>query len=281
MQKIGVVTDSTSDIPSDLSESLGIEVVPAIVTIEGETFQDGVDLSREDLYRRLPNLKSPVTTAAPSPVLFDRAYTKVFGSGVDKILSIHLPAKLSGMYNVAVQGAQPFGDKITVVESGQISLGMGFQAIEAASLAKTGASFEQVLDAARRARRSVRLIAMIDNLTYLQRGGRIGWLSAGVGNFLQVKLLIEVVEGDINRLGQVRTANKAMSKLIQITEEWGPLKRFAVAHSANPEQAHSYASQMSGRSETEPLVVDVTTAIGAHVGPGALGFIGLIEMEKA
>jgi DegV family protein with EDD domain len=280
VEKIGLVTDSTSDIPLDLKDSLGIEVVPAIVTIEGETFQDGVDISREEFYRQLPELKSPATTAAPSPVLFDTAYKRVLNTGVDRIVSIHLPSKLSGMYNVAVQGARPFGDKIRVLESGQISLGMGFQVIEAASVAKGGGTFEQVIAAAEQARESARLIAMIDNLQYLKRSGRISWLSAGVGNLLQVKLLIEVVEGEINRLGQVRTATRAMDKLAQIAEGWGRMKRLAVAHSANQEVAREYAAELRHRSDIEPLVVDVTTAIGAHVGPGALGIIGLIQLEN-
>jgi DegV family protein with EDD domain len=275
VDSVALVTDSTSDIPIDLMESLGIEVVPAVVTIEGETFHDGVDLSRDVFYQRQPHLTTPATTAAPSPLLFERAYTKVFNSGANKILSIHLPSKLSGMYNVAVQSARPFGEKIEVIESGQISMGMGFQVIEAAITAQSGGTFEQVLEAAQYARKHVYLIALIENLTYLKRSGRISWLGAGVGNLLQVKLLIEVVEGEINRLGQVRTTTKAMDKLKHIAEGWGPLKRLAVAHSAITEVAHEYASELSSFCETTPLVVDVTTAIGAHVGPGALGIIGL------
>jgi DegV family protein with EDD domain len=195
LTEVAIVTDSICDVPVLEQERLGIVVVPAVVTLDGETYYDGVDLSRAEFYRRLPELKSPATTAAPSPVLFEQAYDRLFTKGIKSILSIHIPMTLSGLINVVIQAAKPFGDRVRVFDSGQISLASGYQAIEAAEVAKDGGTIEMAVARAQLAKENVRLIAFIDNLTFLKRSGRINWLTASVGNLLNVKLLLEIRNG--------------------------------------------------------------------------------------
>ncbi len=276
--KIAIVTDSTADIPENDQITFQIEVVPAILTLDGQTYMDGRDLSRMEFYSRLPSLQRPPTTAAPSIKLFEDTYERLLSSGVERIISIHLPTTLSSMLDVATQAAKSFGERVKVFDSGQVSLGMGFQAIEAASAILKGASFETVLEIVQRARENIRLIALIDTLEFLKRSGRIGWLSAGIGNLLQIKVVLELFNGVVNRLGQVRTRGKALAQLEQIAESWGVLDRMAVAHSAISEEAENFAEKIRHLCRTQPLVIDVTTAIGAHIGPRALGIIGLRQM---
>ena len=277
--QVAIVTDSTSYIPEDIQEQLKIEVVPAIVIMDGKSYRDGLDISRADFYERLPNLKTPASTGAPSPHLFEKAYQKVLDRGATEIVSIHLPEKLSGMINVARQSAMKFGERIRVISSGQLSLGTGFQVMDAAQAAQSGASLQEILQVASLAKENVRLIALVNNLASLKRSGRISWLSAGVGDLLQLKLLVEIIDGVVNRIGQVRTRAKAMQQLESIANKWGPLSRLAVPHSSIPEVAHAYAEQLNHLCHTPAIVMDVTTAIGAHIGTGAIGIIGLLEKD--
>lgn len=276
-EKIAVVTDSTADIPLEDQETLNIIVVPAVVTLDGESYKDGMEISRADFYQRLPTLSSPATTGAPSMQTFENTYETLLQSGIDKILSIHLPPSLSGMLSVATQAAKSFGDRVKIFDSGQVSLGMGFQAIEAATAMINGGTFEIVLEAAQRARENVRLIALIDTLEFLKRSGRVSWLTAGLGNLLRVKIILELLDGVVNRLGQVRTRNKGIEQLQTIAESWGKLDRLAIPHSASAEDAGAFAEKLKGLCPRPPVITEVTTAIGAHIGPGALGVIGLIQ----
>ncbi len=272
---IGVVTDSTGDIPVEEAERLGIHVVPAIVTIEGETFVDGQGLSRSEFYRRLPEMREPPTTAAPSPQRFAEAYERLLTGGVNRVLSIHVSSKLSGMLGIAAQAAAVFGDRVQVFDSGQVSMGLGFQAMEAAARAAAGASFEAVLEAAKHARERVWTLAMIDTLQYLRRSGRVSWLRAGLGEFLRVKLLVEVVDGVVQRLGEVRTRHKAIDQFLSLVETRAPFERLAVLHSGIAAEATTMAERLRPLVREAALVVDVTTVIGTHVGPGSLGAAGL------
>jgi DegV family protein with EDD domain len=279
VSEVSIVTDSISDVPEIDQERLNIVVVPAVVTLDGETFLDGIDLSRAEFYRRLPDLKTPATTAAPTPLLFEEAYDRLFTAGTKKILSIHIPAALSGLINIVTQAAKPFGDRVRIFDSGQITLASGYQAIEAAQVAKDGGTIEMAIERARLVKENVRLIAFIDNLEFLKRSGRINWLTAGLGNLLKVKLLLEIVDGVIKRLGQVRTRGKAMERLKTIAETWGPLERLAVPHTAAPDLARDFSSKLQHLCVQKPITPDVTTALGAHIGPGALGIIGMRKLK--
>lgn len=270
-----VVTDSTSDIPVDEAKALGIEVIPALVTVNGRSYQDGSELDRAELYRRMPLLKTPATTAVPSPSVFEAVYERLLDSGVARVLSMHVSSKLSTMVNVAHQAAATFGDRVHIFDSLQVSLGLGFQVMEAAAAALANSPFEAILDAARRARERVRVCAMIDTLEYIRRSGRVSWLRAGLGDLLKVKLLVTVADGVIQRIGEVRTRGRALEQLTAFVRSWGPMERLAVLHSAVPEEADALAHRLKDLSARLPLIVDVTTVIGTHVGPGSIGLAGL------
>jgi DegV family protein with EDD domain len=272
---VAIVTDSTSDIPEDHAEALDINVIPALLTIDGETYRDTKDITRDDFYKRLPTMSKPPTTAVPSLVTFTETYQKILDSGIERILSIHLSTKLSGMLSVASQAAKSFGDRVLIFDSQQVSLGLGFQVMEAASGALAGLSLTEILDMLQKARERIRLIAMINTQEYLKRSGRVGWLRAELGDLLRVRLLVEVIDGIVERRGLLRTRRKALAELENITRSWGALKRVAVLHSDIPREAAEVAKRILHQSSLPPLIVDVTTLIGAHVGPSSLGIAAL------
>ncbi len=272
-----IVTDSTADVPVDTAESLNISVVPAVLTLDGETYVNGHDISRAEFYQRMPDLRTPPTTAVPSALVFEETYQRLFESGVERILSIHLSSNLSGMVNTAIQAARNFGDRVIVFDSRQVTLGTGFQAIEAAQTVMKGLGFDQVVNTARRFRKKAYVIALIDRLEFMRRSGRVNWLRANIGDLLQIKQLVEVKDGLVNSLARTRTYTKAFEKLISIASTWKSIKRLAVLHSGAPERAKELAEQVANLCPNPLMIVDVTTVIGVHVGPGCVGLAVLSQ----
>jgi DegV family protein with EDD domain len=261
----------------DEAAALGLTVIPALLTVEGRTYvDDGQAFSRTDLYRHMASLEGLPTTAVPSPERFAAAYESLLHSGAAHILSIHLAGRLSGMLQTAAQAAQDFGDRVRVFDSCQVSLGLGFQAMEAAAAALAGDSIQLVTEVAREARNRARLIAMLNTLEFVRRSGRVGWLRANLGGLLNIKQLVEVVDGTIRRLDRVRTRSRALDHLREVAANWGPLRRLAILHTAVPEEANALREELSHLSKHSPLVVEVTTIIGAHVGPESIGLAALL-----
>jgi DegV family protein with EDD domain len=276
---IAIVTDSTSDMPQGLPEKLGIVIVPAIISMEGKTYRDGVDIQREQFYQRQQTLQGTATTGAPSPLAFEEAYQAAFAAGADRVLSVHLASQLSGLFNVAVQASKRFDGKVEVYDSEQVSLGLGFQVLASAQAAQAGMDLPSILNVAEECKARVRSIIMIDTLQYLHKSGRVGWLGAGIGNLLSIRLLVEVSEGQIRRIGQERTRGKALQQLVDRAIDWGPLEKIGVGHSGIPEEAAEFATRLSDLTSDPAYIVDTTPALGVHVGPGAIGIFGLLRPE--
>jgi DegV family protein with EDD domain len=270
--KTGFVTDSTSDIPANLAEQYGIEIVPALVNINGKSYADGLDISREEFYTHLPGLTPLPTTSSPSVGSFQERYEKLLKAGADSIISIHPPNGLSGIFNAARLAAQEFGQRIKVFDSGQASLGLGYQVILAAEAAAQGAIQDEVLVLVESVRRRVRLTALLDTVEYVRRSGRVSWAAAMIGSALHLKLLIELRYGIVHRLGQTRTRLQGIERLVETLNSWGPLERLAVLHTNAESAARQLLEDVKSKVTVSPLLVNVTTAIGTHVGPNGLGF---------
>lgn len=279
---IRIVTDSTSDLPESLAEEYGVVVLPAYVNVGEESYLDRVELSRREFYERLPSLPEPPTTAAPAVGAFTEAYEKLAAEGATEILSIHLSAKLSGMLNAARLGAQATdAAQVTLFDSRQISMGLGLLALTAAQDAAAGCNMEEITAGLEKRIGRTHVFAMLDTLEYLRRSGRVSWAAFGVGTLLRIKPLLHVFEGDVEMIERVRTRGRAVRRLMAHVEALGPLERLVVLHTRDPEGAASLGEEAQHLfpAQDDLPAVEVTPTIGAHVGPGALGFACLAAGE--
>jgi DegV family protein with EDD domain len=275
--KIAIVTDSTSDIPTELASEHDIHVVPAILVIDGRSLEDGQGISREEFYRQLPTMQSSPTTAAPSIGSFEKVYMELFKIGAEQIISIHVASNLSGIYSAAVVAAKAFGNRIHVFDSCHLTLGLGFQVLAASEAASAGLQIKEIHEVTERIRQHTRLVAMLDTLEYVRRSGRVSWARSSLSSLLQIKPFVGVEDGKVLRMGETRTRHKGIERLFNMLSELGPLENLAVLHT----NAESDAIQFLERSKTfvkhNPFIVNVTSVIGAHVGPNGLGFVAVTE----
>jgi DegV family protein with EDD domain len=272
--KLGIVTDSTSDLPPHLIEQHRLEVVPSLLILDGREYADGEGISRSDFYKRLPSLQTPPTTAAPSIGDFAARYDSLFARGCDHILSIHAAAALTTIINSARQAAQEFPGKITLLDSASLSLGLGFQVLAAAEAAEEG--LDAALAAIQSTRERLKVYAALDTLENLKRSGRVPGVLAALGGLLSIKPLIELTEGQVKPAGAVRTTTQATQRLLNLLLQSGELERLAILHTGAEPRAKDFLNTlMQTASQSVPrdiLLVNVTPVIGTHVGANGLGF---------
>ncbi len=274
--KIGIVTDSTSDLPAHLVEEHNIQVVPTILILDGKEYADGIDISREEFYTRLPSLHASRApkTAAPSIGDFTTPYETLFSQGCDHIISIHPASQLTAIVNAARQAAQEFQNKVTCVDSGSLSLGLGFQVLAAAEEAEAG--LRSALDAIESTRKRLQVSAALNTMEYLKRSGRVPGVVATLGGLLSIKPMIELVDGEVKAIGAVRTTSQADERILKFLLERGDLQRLAILHTNAEPRARNLLNEMMSRARQsvprDILMVNVTAVIGTHLGPNGLGF---------
>jgi DegV family protein with EDD domain len=272
--KIGIVTDSTADLPNFISEQYGIEVIPTILILDGREYADGNGISRNDFYNRLPSLRTPPTTAAPSIGDFAARYDSLLARGCDRILSIHAAGTLTTIVNSARQAAQDFPDRIIPLDSGSLSLGLGFQVLAAAEAAENG--LDAALYAVESTRRRLKVHAALDTMKNLKRSGRVPGLITFFGSMLNIKPLIELIEGEVKPIGAVRTTKQANERMLNLLLEGGELERLAIMHTGAELRAKEFLDALMQKASRfvprDILMVNVTTVIGTHVGSNGLGF---------
>ena len=279
---IKVVTDSTSDLPADVAESLGIEVVPLNVHFGSDVYKDRVNLMPDAFYDKLINGDVLPTTSQPSVGEFIDVYERL-GSDADGIVSVHISEKLSGTMNSARLASQQANADcpIEVVDTFQVSMGVGICAMEAAEVANSGGDMNQVILAARNAVTRSQCFFMLETLEFLQKGGRIGKAQALIGNLLKIRPMLMLQEGEVHPLGRERTRRKGIAKLVDTIEELAPISGLAVMYSTGPDEAQTLAQNISkfmieGR---EPMMLQIGPVIGTYAGPDTLG-IALISAKS-
>ncbi len=274
VMKLGIVTDSTCDLPQYLVDQYGIEVVPSILILEGKGYADGEGISREEFYKRLPDFRIPPTTAAPSIGEFALRYQRLFSKGCDQVISIHAAGPLTSMVGTARQAASEFPNRVKVVDSRSLSLGLGFQVLAAAENADDG--FDAALAAIESTRSRLHVFAALDTIEYVRRSGRIPGTVALLGSLLSIKPVIELTDGQVKAIRAVRTTKQANERMMSFMRAGGKLERLAILHTNAEPRAREFLNQvMNEMSQSVPrdiLMVNVTTVIGTHVGPNGLGF---------
>lgn len=270
---VKVVTDSTSDIPPQLAQSLGITIVPVHVFFGKENFLDGIDITPSSFYQKLESSPDHPTTSQPAVGDFITAYNKLIESGADGILSVHISSKISGTYSSAQRAAEISGKEvpIEVLDSGFNSIGLGLIAIAAAKIAHAGEGLQAVVDGARKAIVQTDMYGIFDTLKYVVRGGRISKTKATVASVIGVKPMLKFSDGAILQGGLVRTYNKGVEKLVDFVKSKTGIVSLAIAHSSVPEEAKKLRSTLGKYfSEEEIIITELGPALGAHGGPGVL-----------
>jgi DegV family protein with EDD domain len=275
---VAVVTDSTAYLPVELIEEYDIDVVPLYVVLPGHSGREGREIGPDEVARVLAVRGQRVSTSRPTPGDFVAAYRRRLGAGADQLVSIHLSAELSSTSDAARLAAMQVGEHlVTVVDSRSAAMGGGFAVLAAARAAADGATAEQVAAVARETAASTRTFFVVDTLEHLRRGGRIGTAAAALGSALAVKPVLHMHEGKVVPLEKVRTFARALNRLVQRAVEAageGPVS-VAVHHLAAPERADRLAGELRDRLPAlrELFVSELGAAIGAHVGPGAVGIV--------
>lgn len=273
---VKIVTDSTCDLPSELVEKYDLTVVPLYVNIGQQSFLDGVQLSRADFYAGLPDYPVHPTTAAPGPEQFRQVYQSLAEAGATEIISIHVSTALSSTANSARLAAeQARGAVVTVFDSRQLSLGTGLLTLTAARLVAGGLPVADILPRLAAQTERTYLAAALDTMEFLRRSGRVNSLVAGLGSVLQIKPLLKMHNGEVGS-ERVRTRQRAEQRVLELLAEAAPFEQVALLHTGDPrraQQLHHAAAHLLPPSEV--LSVNVTPVIGAHIGPGAVGFVAV------
>lgn len=275
---VAVVTDSTAYLPQALIEKYGIEVVPLYVVLAGRSGREGSEIRPADVAKALSARGQRVSTSRPTPSDFVAAYRRRLGSDADRLVSIHLSSELSSTSDAARLAASQVGEHlVTVVDSRSTAMGMGFAVLAAARAAAEGADIDTVADVAGDTAAATRTFFVVDTLEHLRRGGRIGSAAALLGTALAVKPVLHVREGRVVPLEKVRTTARAVNRLVQHaveTADDGPVA-IAVHHLAAAARAERLAVELRQQVPglVELYVSELGAAIGAHVGPGAVGVV--------
>jgi len=275
---VRIVTDSTCDLPAETIAKYGIRVVPLYINVGEQSFLDGVDITREEFYKNLPTYPVHPTTAAPSLQKFCAAYDSLAGEGATYVLSIHISVSLSEIVNMArVAAGQTQSVPVAVFDSRQLSLGTGFLVERAAILAGEGHSVGEIIIALNEQVRRTHVFAALDTLEFLKRSGRVNSVFAGLGSFLKLKPILKMYDGKIGA-ERVRTRERATERLLEMLRETGALERVAIVHTHAPgrvAELHEKAAHLL--PDDNILAVDITPIIGAHIGPGVVGFAAIAK----
>jgi DegV family protein with EDD domain len=273
MARIRVVTDSACDIPEEIARRLNIDIVSLTIRFGDEEFTDRVDLSPEEFWAKCKASKTLPETAAPSPGAFQSAYERAKSDSCDGVIVLTLSALLSATNQSAVLGFEALGDAlpVRVVDTKAVSMAQGLLVIDVAELAATGANLDQLVAHAESLVPKVGVVAMLDTLEHLIKGGRVGGARALLGQVLSIKPLLELKDGVVAEAGRQRTRSKALVAIAEATKTHAPLKRLALVHGASSEVATLEKLAADIATENAIIVTDMGPVVGTHGGPGIIG----------
>lgn len=269
---VKIVTDSASDLPSGVANSLGVTVVPLNVCFGTDVYRDGVDLTNEQFYQKLKHSKVLPTTSVPTPDAFAEVYDKL-AQETTEILVITLSSKLSATYEVALQsiGLMKRKCRVEVIDSRWAIMAQGLIVIAAAKAANGGASLDEVIRLTRENMSRVDFRATFDTLEYLQRGGRIGRAQAFLGSILKMNPIIGIKDGEVFPFARERSRGRALDHLYQFAASFSHIDELAVEDATTPQDAEKLVERLSVKFPKERIYRSkVTPVVGTHTGPGLL-----------
>ena len=277
MSSIKVVTDSTSDLSSEQVNKYGIEVVPITVSFGQDSYADGIDLSAEEFFTRLTSGKELPKTSQPSPEAFRQAYEKIAGEN-DVILSVHISGKLSGTLNSVEVASKEVKPKVIPIDTKTASQGIGLSVLIAAEAADRDLPVEKAVEITEKSIANTFSVFAVDTLEFLQRNGRIGKAASLLGSLLQIKpILFADPEGMVAPYDKVRGRSQIIPSLVKAAiKNVSPDKpvNLSIVHTGAEESARALLEELRAHYEIADLHLGmVGPAIGAHIGPGAVGLM--------
>lgn len=278
---VKIVTDSLSDITSDIAEGLGITVVPLTVSFGQESFLDRVTMTTDEFYYKLAHDATWPKTTQPPPGDFVDIYNKL-AKETDEILVITLSSKLSGTYESALnaRGIVEKECRIEVIDSLTVAMALGLIVIAAAKAVQAGANLDKVADLVRRARSRSHLIAFFDTLKYLAKGGRIGKAQGLLGSMLSVKPILTVKDGEMSPLTRVRSRTAGMDYLYNSIAGFSHIEELAVEHATTPDDTDELIERLSPLFPKERIYKStISPVVGTYAGPGAMA-VSILEAEN-
>ena len=276
---VRIVTDSASDLPQDLCDQFGIDVVPLHIRFGDDEYVDREELSTEQFWQKLSTSSVLPETAAPSVGAFEETFRRLHEEGADGIVCVNLSSAMSATMQSAQVAAKALDGlcPIEVVDSKSVSMGQGSLALQAARLAKDGADIDTVLADIEDRQSHGQLFATLDTLEFLRKGGRIGGAQAMLGSMLSIKPVITVKDGVVQPAGKVRTRSKAL-RFIADRLHAGPIESVCVLHAGAPDLDEFLALLDPSVSRSDVLVAQIGPVVGVHTGPRV---IGITWVERA
>lgn len=279
--EVTVITDSVAQVPEHLARELGIVVVPFVVTINETSYEDGIDILPEVLYKRMRLEKVIPKTSAPSPARIHQAMENVIQQGSTSILFVALSSNLSGSFNTTSMVAQTVRKEhptviVELLDTRTAAIAEGYVAIQAARAARSGMDLAGVVQVAQETSRRVGIVVTFDSLEYLALGGRIGKAAYLLGNLIDIKPIIALDrDGSVEPVGKVRGNQKAFEAIIKYVEKKtaGCQKlRLAVMDADASDRAEQLGQMAIERLKPHELIHStITPVMGAHTGPGLVG----------
>ena len=270
---VRIVTDSTCDLPPEVTADLGITVVPLTVVFGDDEFVEGVEIDAPAFYERMRAFAGLPRTSQPPVERFLEGYGAAGAEG-DEIVSIHISSRMSGTLNAAAVAREQLAADlhIDLIDSYSVSLGLGAIVVDAARAARDGASLTEVAEVARRAVATAHVVAMVDTLEYLRRGGRIGRATSLLGSLLSIKPILHIDGGEMAPFERVRTKARALDRLYEIATRDATIRRLIVAAAGDDEAAAALFERVKpALPHTELVLGQIGPIVGVHAGPGLVG----------
>ena len=274
-QSVRIVTDSASTIPPELAKELNIGIVPIGLTVGAETMDDGA-LPAEELYRRLED-GIMARTSQPAPGRFAEMYGRLRGLA-SSVISIHITSQHSGTCQSAMLGASMLPDlDIAVVDSRGVSMGTGYLVLRAARMAAEGKGKAEILATLEEMKKHIYTFATVSTVRYLQRSGRLGWVTSALATALDIKPIMAVRDGTLGLIGKVRTRARSLESLIQNTLQSlanAREREFSVIHAGAAEDAKYLKQRLEELlGQRVAFVLEAPTVLSVHGGPGLVGIV--------
>ncbi|MDW2876637.1 MULTISPECIES: DegV family protein [Bacillaceae] len=272
--RTAVVTDSTAYIPKELRDRLNIHMIPLSVIFGNETYEEEVEITAEAFYEEVKHKELP-TTSQPSTGQFVELFEKL-AADYDAVISIHLSSGISGTYQGAVTaGSMVEGIRAYPFDSEISCMVQGFYVIEAAEMAAAGKDPQDIMARLEEMKQTVRAYFMVDDLSHLQRGGRLSSAQALIGSLLQVKPLLHFEDKVIVPFEKIRTRKKAMKRIADLLGEaasGGGEYRAVIIHANREKEADEWKAELEKElPNVEFMIGYFGPVIGTHLGEGSMG----------